>query len=133
MFCSGSGVVMQSGFHTSFNGGTCIKFLFANAVIDTVTKYVLVVIAAFTFAALLPSLACLRSKIDRPIVKSIVYGCQMVLGYWIMLLVMLYESVIFAAIIAGLVLSQWMISTRCETTNGNHVLVTNTPCCDFSE
>jgi hypothetical protein len=39
-FCVGAGRVMLPGFQLAADGGSCVLFLFKDAVVDTKTKYV---------------------------------------------------------------------------------------------
>lgn len=169
-FCSGSGTVMMNGFQTSFNGGSCIIYLFEGATVDTQAKYVGAVVATLLMAIAVELLRGLRGSIRAgdfawsrslaatkvwalDLVDAAFLGVQMVLAYWLMLLVMTYESVIFAAIIVGIVLGHLVVSRRDRMRaarsaagapkeavlvnegtmlKGSAALQSGTPCCDYS-
>jgi Ctr copper transporter family len=117
-FCSGGGTVMQNGFRSSFSNGSCVLWLFEGAVLDTAGKYVAALIGTFLLAFLNETIRYARARALQekapftafatmtPVAKDFLlalgYGLQMLIAYWIMLLVMLYEVLIFVAILAGL-------------------------------
>jgi Ctr copper transporter family len=117
-FCSGGGTVMQNGFRSSFSNGSCVLWLFEGAVLNTAGKYVAAIIGTFLLAfanegiryararalqekAPFKSLAA-TSPVAKDFLLALGYGLQMLVAYWIMLLVMLYEVPIFVAILVGL-------------------------------
>lgn len=120
-FCTGKGAVMLNGFASVYHN-TCIKYLFEDAIIDTPGKYGLAVIGTFFLAFLSEAIRFLRARIlaekhpfnksfldvsklsssTKDLVLALSYGAQMVVAYFLMLLVMLYEVAIFSAIIFGL-------------------------------
>jgi Ctr copper transporter family len=117
-FCTGGGTVMQNGFHSSFSNGSCVLWLFEGAVLDTAGKYIAALIGTFLLAFLNEFIRYARARALQekapftgfatmsPVAKDFLlalgYGFQMLIAYWIMLLVMLYEVLIFVAILAGL-------------------------------
>jgi Ctr copper transporter family len=117
-FCTGGGTVMQNGFRSSFSNGSCVLWLFEGAVLNTAGKYVAAIIGTFLLAfanegiryararalqekAPFKSLAT-TSPVAKDFLLALGYGLQMLVAYWIMLLVMLYEVPIFVAILVGL-------------------------------
>lgn len=114
-FCSGSGTVMMNGFQASQNG-FCVLYLFKGANVDTATKYgfalvgtlllglvteLLRVSRTFIAARALPGTASLHpTLLDAGL--ALIFAVQMMVAYWLMLLVMLYEYVIFIFILIGL-------------------------------
>lgn len=117
-FCHGGGVVMRSGFQTEIVGQPCVKWLFADAVLDSEWKYAAGVIGAFALAFLSETVRFLRARAlaekfpfesvsklsltTKDAILALSYGLQMVLAYWLMLLTMLYDTGIFTFIILGL-------------------------------
>jgi copper transporter 1 len=93
-------------------------FLFQTWNVNTETKYVFAVLGAFAMGLLNQAFVSGRQAVAQadehsripylhiPIIKrmivALIYGAHMVLAYWMMLLVMLYESTIFSALIVGL-------------------------------
>eukprot|EP00054_Salpingoeca_dolichothecata_P002724 m.23709 g.23709 ORF g.23709 m.23709 type:complete len:178 (+) comp13224_c0_seq1:90-623(+) len=114
-FCSGSGRVMFSGFTTGFDDD-CILFLFQNAVVDSATRYAFAVIGSFFLSFTAEFLRWFRghvanknftfatnmSTLSIDLFLAISFMVQMLDGYWIMLLVMLYEYIIFIFLLLGL-------------------------------
>src|SRR3989338_9903824 len=111
MFCTGPGRVMMPGFQSSVDG-PCILYLFEGVVVNTQVKYAFAVIGTFFLAVANEVFIWARKKVDttsalkNPIwiicIETFLYGLQMVNAYWLMLLVMTYEYVVFIAIILGL-------------------------------
>jgi Ctr copper transporter family len=117
-FCTGGGTVMQNGFRSSFSNGSCILWLFEGAVLDTAGKYIAALIGTFLLAFANEGIRYARARALQektpfkslatmsPAAKDFVlalgYGFQMLIAYWTMLLVMLYEIPIFVAILVGL-------------------------------
>eukprot|EP00050_Salpingoeca_kvevrii_P004887 m.264828 g.264828 ORF g.264828 m.264828 type:complete len:217 (+) comp11055_c0_seq1:6910-7560(+) len=114
-FCDGSGRVMLPGFQTSVDG-LCVLFLFQDAVVDTATRYAFAVLGAFALGMCNEFFRWSRTHVSaRRVVfaqalptwgldafVSLLYAMQMCIAYWLMLLVMLYEYVLFLAILLGL-------------------------------
>ena len=114
-FCAGTGMVMLNGFQSTV-GNTCVLFLFQGAAVDTATKYAFAILGVFVIAFLNEILRWTRAHLSLrtfgfsrtysqngiDISVSLLFAVQMILAYWIMLFIMLYEYVFFIAIIAGL-------------------------------
>jgi hypothetical protein len=100
-FCSGAGRVMMPGFQFSPNNA-CVLFLFPGWSLDSPTKYAFGIIGAMALGLLNHPLVLLRNKTQTEALKTILYGIQMTLAYFMMLLVMLYEIGIFLGLITGL-------------------------------
>ena len=112
-FCTGPGRVMMSGFQSS-KGGNCVLYLFQGAVVDTEAKYVVAIVSTVAMGAAVELIRHVRALVRRrlatvatsPLVQDVVsgvlYAVQMTLAYWLMLLVMLYESGLFVAVVGGL-------------------------------
>eukprot|EP00659_Diplonema_papillatum_P005582 gene5582-8497_t len=122
-FCQGEGRVMLSGFQEAYgDNGFCVKFLFENAVIDTEAKYVFAVLGTMCMGLTIEALVLVRKVYTARYISvhtelpgigvyvplSLLYGVQMVVAYWAMLLVMLYETFIFTALIVGLVVGHFL-------------------------
>lgn len=111
-FCTGTGKVMMPGFQDAFSSGPCVLFLFTGWVLDSPTKYTLAVLGTFAMGFCNELLSFLRRLLAQrlksmpkhwQLLLALVYGVHMVLAYWMMLLVMTYEYVLFTALILGLV------------------------------
>jgi hypothetical protein len=124
-FCQGAGRVMNPGFVFSFNptarteGNSCILWLFQDAIVDTAGKYAAALIGTFVMAFSLEILRASRGRMAKgrppfefmtlkasPLASDAIlattYVIQMTLAYWLMLLVMLYEAMVFVVIVVGL-------------------------------
>lgn len=110
---------MQNGFQFATGDGHCIRFLFTGWDIDNSGKYAGAIIGVFCMGLLNGILTYARHYINnrfrdhstilqRQIYLTLVYGIQIVLGYWLMLLIMTYESGIFMSILLGLILSHFI-------------------------
>jgi Ctr copper transporter family len=122
-FCQGSGFVMLNGFQLSFNS-QCILWLFKDAVVDTSGKYAAAIIGTYLLAVAFEIIRFGRVRFakgqypfesfkEKPnddvgrllridALNAFSYMVQVMIAYWIMLLVMLYEAMIFISIILGL-------------------------------
>ncbi|EQC32506.1 hypothetical protein SDRG_09832 [Saprolegnia diclina VS20] len=116
-FCTGASV-MLSGFQSTVHG-TCVKLFFQSWVLDTPFKYAL----AFTGIFLLPlgneylvqtresiRMAFVKArssrynslgKRSRKLILTLLYMVQMTLAYFAMLVVMIYDTGLFFALILG--------------------------------
>lgn len=161
-FCRGDGSVMNDGF-ASHISEYCLIFLFEDFVLDQPWKYGIAVIGIVLMGIANQLLSSFRSRLndrqwdtsrlmaDRPwlqdALNASLFGVQMVLAYWLMLLVMLYDTLIFSAVIVGLTLGQFIslqsdrsrpINQRTPkpslfsvTSNASLISVTSgTPCCN---
>jgi Ctr copper transporter family len=119
-FCTGAARAVRNGFQTSFHDGRCVNFLFEDAVLNTRGKYIAAVVGAFALAFVHEAVRFVRLRAaqgaspfsscvatSRPIVRhsatAAIYGLQMLLSFWLILLVLQFETVLFAAIVAGLI------------------------------
>jgi solute carrier family 31 (copper transporter), member 1 len=146
---------MQNGFQTADGKDNCILFLFRGWNIDSTVKYVFMLIGVICMGLLNGSLAYVRhrlmdnarhrsSLLIHQIWLSLLYGIQMILAYWMMLLVMTYETGVFIALILGLVIGYFIfgyieakhrplaneIATINDSTYQNQF--SSTPCCQTS-
>jgi Ctr copper transporter family len=112
----GMGRVMLMGFQTAWGkDAMCINYLFEGWALDTAGKYAAAVIATFAMAFLNQAVTLgrrrYRGSVTTPgtsstLVDGLIYGVQMVFAYFMMLLAMTYEVIIFSSIILGLVCGQ---------------------------
>jgi solute carrier family 31 (copper transporter), member 1 len=126
-FCQGMGRVMMPGFQFSFDpasemteNNSCILYLFPNALVNTAGKYAAAVIGTYLLALVFEFFRAGRahfSKGEAPFqrfqegkmsplaldsINALAYIVQVTIAYWLMLLVMLYEAMIFIALVLGL-------------------------------
>ncbi|KAG9416235.1 hypothetical protein AC1031_000632 [Aphanomyces cochlioides] len=128
-FCTGSSV-MFSGFQSSA-GGTCVKLFFQSWILDTPLKYALGVIGVFILPLMNEYFVSYRedirmkfvktkssryqgwSKTSRKLILTLLYMAQMTLAYFAMLVVMVYDTILFFSLILGFgVAFAWFKSER---------------------
>ncbi|CAF3389427.1 unnamed protein product [Rotaria sp. Silwood1] len=145
-------MVMQNGFQFATGEDQCIVFLFRGWNVDNHVKYAFMILGVFCMGLLNGALAYIRHRINdsyrehsslllHQIYLALIYGVQIVLAYWMMLLVMTYESGIFISLILGLVIGYFIfgyIQAKNRPLNkiisGNNSTYenrfSNTPCCE---
>ena len=118
-FCTGPGWAMLSGFQTTVHGD-CLVYLFPEAVMNTGVRFAMAVVFTVLLASTNEFLRCFRGLLASRLVcvgrldgcldmvVSSLYMVQMMVAYWLMLLVMLYEYILFIAILLGLGLGQYL-------------------------
>ena len=144
---------MLNGFQVADGKEKCILFLFRGWNIDNQVKYAFVLIGIVCMGVLNGALAYIRQRIINKrkgtssvlvyqTYLSILYGINIVLAYWLMLLVMTYETGVFIALIFGLVIGHFIfgyIIARNSLSAANTSLINNcayqsqfdnTPCCE---
>eukprot|EP00916_Digyalum_oweni_P000192 GHVL01000299.1.p1 GENE.GHVL01000299.1~~GHVL01000299.1.p1 ORF type:complete len:221 (-),score=28.69 GHVL01000299.1:179-841(-) len=119
-FCLGTGTVMMNGFQYGYGSESyCILYLFPEGNVNTPTRYAFAIIGTFVMAGMVEALVALRTylfspkiSLSDPLLKvflSLVYGVQMLLAYFLMLLVMTYEISIFFSVVFGLGIGYFFI------------------------
>lgn len=131
-FCQGMGRVMLPGFQFSFaptkmaQASNCVMWLFSSWVLDTSTKYGFAIVGTFLLCVALELLRFERERLVKgkslfPILRqsenellidaanTFSYLVQVIIAYAIMLLVMLYEAMIFIAIVLGLATGYFIV------------------------
>ncbi|OQR95357.1 hypothetical protein THRCLA_07943 [Thraustotheca clavata] len=116
-FCTGA-TVMFSGFQSTVHG-TCVKLFFQSWVLDTPFKYFTAFVGVFALPIMNECLVNFRESVrvaflasrpqrysglrkrGRKIVLSLLYMVQMTLAYLAMLVVMIYDTGLFFALILG--------------------------------
>ncbi|DAZ98371.1 TPA: hypothetical protein N0F65_000690, partial [Lagenidium giganteum] len=118
-FCVGKGSVMLNGFQLSINGN-CVKLFFRPWVLNSKVKYAFGFLGIFFMALFNEYLAKFRERVRQHLLQarrehatnkmhkhacklllSVLYMVQMTIAYFAMLVVMMYESVLFLALILG--------------------------------
>lgn len=120
-FCKGAGTVMMNGFQAS-KGGYCILFLFKGGNVDTETKYAFALLGTMCLGIVTELFRSARalvaqrriygtanlSTLTLDLLQCFLFAVQMMVAYWLMLLVMLYEYVIFIFILLGLAIGHYL-------------------------
>jgi copper transporter 1 len=150
-FCAGMGRVMGPGFWLS-PGGACVLFLFSSWTLDTAAKYALGLVGAFLMGSSNEGLSWLRRRLVNKFagtsargLLSLVYGVQMMLAYFMMLLVMTYEGGMVLCVISGLAFGHFVFSVLlapskkaagapgAASKGGDESGGSNSPCCGGNE
>ena len=111
--------VMQNGFQVASGEDRCITFLFQSWSVDSHLKYAFMLVGVFLMGITNGLLVYLRHRVIlhykrsksffiNQLLLSLLYGIQIVLAYWIMLLVMTYETGLFIVLIGGLVVGYFI-------------------------
>eukprot|EP00045_Choanoeca_perplexa_P015498 m.195846 g.195846 ORF g.195846 m.195846 type:complete len:163 (+) comp17007_c0_seq2:125-613(+) len=114
VFCEGTGSVMNDGF-----GGLpqwCSLFLFNGWVLNTPIKFAFALLGTLLMAIASEVLRVYRVRWDREccdslfkdMFLSVVYGIHMINAYFLMLLIMLYDSYFLITIITGLTIGHFV-------------------------
>ena len=146
---------MQSGFQVANGNERCIIFLFKGWNVNSQVKYGFMIVGVFCMGLLNAALADLRQRLHNryrghssllinQLCLTVVYGIQIVLAYWMMLLVMTYEVGTFISLIFGLVIGYFTfgyIQGRARLLNNKTIVSTisiyekqfnSTPCCQMT-
>ena len=127
----------MSGFNNAFGGNdyACILFLFRNSVVDSSVKYGFAVVGVFMLGVLNEFFALLRRfcinyfeggngngsfRAGPSGVLALLYAVQMVNAYFLMLLVMTFDNIIFSFAIFGLMFGHFVaLSLRDDERSGS--------------
>lgn len=126
-FCYGPGTTMHmSGFE--FGPNVCVVWLFKDWVLDSSVKYTFSIIGTLLLASIPELLKWLRrvkmhSKASafkgrarmHHVAHSATFGCQVMLGYALMLITMTYQFELFLAVVVGITLSHALFTSHCES------------------
>nr|CCA23376.1 alpha putative [Albugo laibachii Nc14] len=115
-FCTGEGSVMFNGFQLSASG-SCVRLFFTSWVLNTEIKYALGFAGVFLIAVFNEFLATFRERFRQKMRESpgtnrldqmgkkgmlvTLYMIQMTIAYFAMLVVMIYETGLFIALMMG--------------------------------
>ena len=133
--------MMQPGFQTTMQSGNCIIFLFSGFVLDEPWKYGVGILLAFMMGLSNELFLYFRRWVAAQIENKhklwriaicAIYGAHMTLAYWLMLLVMTYETLIFIAIVLGLAAGHLLFQFAPLPKTDTHNIQGSTPCCGGS-
>lgn len=129
-FCKSS-TVMQNGFTSAFkSGGICTQWLFQDAVLSTHGRYAGAVIGTILLAFAGEALRYCRAlalsdrypfhktsklpSVARDGLMALTYGLQMLISYWLMMITMTYDILLFVAVLFG-VTAGYFVFNRLES------------------
>lgn len=141
-FCAGTGVSMyMSGFQSSgSNSVECIVLLFGSWSLDSALKLGFAWVGVFLLAVAVQYLINFRGllKVDKDarlflgklmnVTVALVYGVQVVLSYFLMLIAMSYNVELFTAVCTGLMVGYYAFMTEAPAS-----LASDPTCCDCGE
>jgi hypothetical protein len=115
-FCFGGTIMYMDGFH--WVGSTCVIYLFPNWILSSVGKLVVACLGSLAFGVALEYVISQRrryccglstkqhtssSRHKRLLISAVFYGTQLIMGYAIMLIIMIYSVPLFLSAVTGLV------------------------------
>lgn len=157
LYCKDStgGAVMQKGFqYARGEDKVCMLFLFEGQILNTETKYRAAAFAVFVMGVCNEIFMLLRKRaadyfsdkqstvsqkvVARSVIGSL-YGAQMTNAYFMMLVVMVYETTMFACLVVGLAVGHAVVPMFDQTksssdSSGKEKLLADgtSPCCGGS-
>ncbi len=116
-YCYGGTSMYMDGFH--WIGTTCVIYLFPEWVLSTPAKFAWANIGSIFFAILLEFTLFKRRSIyamspgkRRLILSALVYGIQLAMGYFIMLVIMTYSGPLFVSTIFGMMIGHCLFNAQ---------------------
>jgi len=118
-FCYSGTTMYMEGFQW-VQSSTCVILLFPGWVLNSAAKYALAVIGTVLLAIGLEkfiqqrrkAMACMEYGTKRLVASAIFYGVQLIIGYVLMLIIMIYSGVLFLSVILGLVIGHVLFNAR---------------------
>ena len=118
-FCYSGTTMYMEGFQW-VQSSTCVIYLFPQWVLDTEWKYLLAVLGTVFLAIFLEKFIQQRRKAmatmdygtKRLVASAGFYGIQLIIGYILMLIIMVYSVVLFMSVILGLVIGHVLFNAR---------------------
>jgi len=108
-YCYGGTSMYMEGF--TWQGTTCVIYLFQSWVLSTPVKFALAALGSILFGILLEfilwkrrSVYALSPGLRRLCLSALVYGVQLSMGYFIMLVIMTYSGPLFICTVGGMML-----------------------------
>lgn len=116
-YCYGGTSMYMDGFH--WQDSTCVILLFPSWVLSTPGKFGLACFGSILFGIVLElvlykrrSVYALPAGFRRLILSAFVYGAQLTMGYFIMLIVMTYSGPLLLSCIIGMVIGHVMFNAQ---------------------
>lgn len=116
-YCYGGTSMYMDGFN--WFGSTCVIFLFPSWVLSTRFKFGIACFGAILFGVALELVLYKRRTIyalpagyRRLILSALVYGLQLTMGYFIMLLVMTYSGPLFMSCVSGMIIGHVLFNAQ---------------------
>ena len=140
-YCYGSTSMYMQGFE--WEGSTCIVYLFHSWIITSRTAFIGACLGTIFFGIAVEYFIKFRRTTTEKVThathklatSAILYGIQITLGYFIMLVVMTYSGPLVLSVVIGLVLGHvicnWELISSVSPNPSTNVHLSNstTPCC----
>jgi len=118
-FCYSGTTMYMEGFQW-VQSSTCVILLFPSWVLNTAGKFVLAAIGTIFLAIGLEkfiqqrrkAMACMEHGTKRLLTSAVFYSVQLIIGYVLMLIIMVYSVVLFLSVILGLVIGHVLFNAR---------------------
>jgi hypothetical protein len=116
-YCYGGTSMYMDGFN--WQGTTCVIYLFQSWVLSTPGKFALAIIGSILFGVALEfvlwkrrSVYTMSPGLRRLFLSAFVYGLQLTMGYFIMLVIMTYSGPLFMSTIGGMMLGHCLFNAQ---------------------
>ncbi|KAL7456153.1 hypothetical protein ACHAWC_007658 [Mediolabrus comicus] len=116
-YCYGGTSMYMDGFN--WFGSTCVIFLFPSWVLSTRFKFGIACFGAILFGVALELVLYKRRTVyalpagyRRLVLSALVYGLQLTMGYFIMLLVMTYSGPLFVSCVSGMLIGHVLFNAQ---------------------
>ena len=116
-YCYGGTSMYMDGFN--WIGSTCVIYLFPQWVLSTPGKFALACLGSILFGILLEYVLWKRRAVyimapgrRRLILSVLVYGLQLSMGYFIMLVIMTYSGPLFVSTVGGMMLGHALFNAQ---------------------
>jgi hypothetical protein len=116
-YCYGGTSMYMDGFN--WIGSTCVIYLFPQWVLSTPGKFALGCLGSILFGILLEYVLWKRRLVytmspgrRRLILSVLVYGLQLSMGYFIMLVIMTYSGPLFVSVVGGLMMGHAIFNAQ---------------------
>ncbi|KAL9179401.1 hypothetical protein ACHAXT_008691 [Thalassiosira profunda] len=116
-YCYGGTSMYMDGFN--WQGTTCVIYLFQSWVLTTPGKFTLAALGSILFGILLEFVLWKRRTVyalpagaRRLCLSALVYGVQLTMGYFIMLVIMTYSAPLFISTVCGMVVGHVLFNAQ---------------------
>jgi hypothetical protein len=116
-YCYGGTSMYMDGF--TWQGTTCVIYLFRSWVLTTPGKFALAALGSILFGIALEFVLWKRRSIytmapgpSRLCLSALVYGLQLTMGYFIMLVIMTYSGPLFVSTVGGMMLGHVIFNAQ---------------------
>jgi len=116
-YCYGGTSMYMDGF--TWQGSTCVIYLFESWLLSTPGKFAAAAIGSILFGVLLEfvlwkrrSVYAMAPGVGRLCISALVYGIQLSMGYFIMLVVMIYSGPLFICTVGGMMLGHMCFNAQ---------------------